>query len=176
MKAKKLIAGLTLAAVVPMAGMFLTGCEGPRGGYGPKGPEGPEGPSGGYGPKGPQGERGEQGEAGRDFALVERIAVVDGEDGWTPVTRPKIGQVLVANLEMLNGDKIGTHPATDNIRYTWYYHGTDQKLGQESRYTVTSDNIGHKISCRVEIYLNPTIVIETAHWTSEHKVEAEDND
>lgn len=83
---------------------------------------------------------------------VERIEVVDGDDGVTPVFIPKVGQVIRANIKLSDGSYIYTHPEDTRVSYEWYYtEGPDNILGTEGSYTVTSDNIGKTIGISVTV-------------------------
>ena len=77
---------------------------------------------------------------------IDYIEVVDGGDGWTPVSVPVIGQVLYANVITTNGDTIGVYPLDPDLSYEWYYFGTGGVLGTDPVFTVTSDNVD-KILC-----------------------------
>jgi YHS domain-containing protein len=79
---------------------------------------------------------------------VTDVDVVDGVDGYTPVTAPKAGQKLTANIETDDpaNPVIGSYPVNEDAQYKWYYEGSDNVLGTGATYTVTSDNIG-KILC-----------------------------
>ena len=79
---------------------------------------------------------------------VKGISVVDGTDGYTPVTTPKQGQILAANITLSHNDFIGTYPAPEDVSYVWKDHEGNQ-LGTGSRYTVTDSNVGDTI--RVEV-------------------------
>ncbi len=76
---------------------------------------------------------------------VTGVSVVDGTDGYTPVTTPAVGQKLTANIQT-NAGVIGSYPVNQNAKYTWHYKDSDAVLGTEPVYTVTSDNDG-KILC-----------------------------
>ncbi|MGI6206235.1 MAG: S-layer homology domain-containing protein [Anaerovoracaceae bacterium] len=76
---------------------------------------------------------------------VNGVSVVDGTDGYTPVTRPVAGQKLTANIDT-NVGTIGSYPVNANAHYTWHYEGSDAVLGTDPVYTVTSDNVG-KVLC-----------------------------
>ena len=83
---------------------------------------------------------------------VKSVAVVDGTDGYTPVTSPVAGQILKANVTCSDGTEIGTYPADDRVSYKWYYkESPDTVLGTESAYTVTSDNMGKTICLEVTV-------------------------
>ena len=79
-------------------------------------------------------------------SAIDRIDVVDGADGFTPVKEPKAGQVLLANIVMKDGNTIGTYPPNSNVTYKWYYEDAGNVLGTEAAYTVTNDNLG-KVIC-----------------------------
>ncbi len=83
---------------------------------------------------------------------VVGVSVVDGTDGYTPVTSPVTGQKLTANIQT-NVSVIGSYPVNPNATYRWYYkENNDATLGREAVYTVTSDNLG-KILC-VDVGVN----------------------
>ncbi|MGI6361742.1 MAG: S-layer homology domain-containing protein [Bacillota bacterium] len=87
---------------------------------------------------------------------VTGVGVVDAHgDGITLVTAPVVGQVLNANIETrLNGVEtpIYSYPPNPNANYKWYYQGTDNIVGTEASYSVTSDNVG-KVLC-VDVSVN----------------------
>ncbi|MCQ4862602.1 InlB B-repeat-containing protein, partial [Pseudoflavonifractor phocaeensis] len=97
---------------------------------------------------------------------VESVAVVDGSDGFTPVTTPVVGQVIRANITLSDGTVIGTYPVDARAHYKWYYEGGDTVLGTESSYTVTSDNAGKKICLEVTV----DGFSGSAVWTAENVV------
>ena len=76
---------------------------------------------------------------------VTGVSVVDGTDGYTPVTTPAVGQKLTANIQT-NAGIIGSYPVNQDAKYTWHYKDSDAVLGTEPVYTVTEDNDG-KILC-----------------------------
>lgn len=83
---------------------------------------------------------------------VSEVSVVDGADGYTPVTLPLIGQVIRANIILSDGTVIGTYPVNENAVYKWYYRESpDTVLGTEGSYTVTSDNIGETVCVEVTV-------------------------
>ena len=98
---------------------------------------------------------------------VTGVSVVDGTDGYTPVTAPVVGQKLTANIETTTGT-IGSYPVNEDATYRWYYQGADdgKPLGTEAVYTVTSDNEG-KILC-VDVSVKG--YAETATWTAKKAV------
>ena len=87
-----------------------------------------------------------------DVASVSSVKVVDGKDGYTPVTNPVAGQVLYANVMLSDGTEIGTYPVDDRVTYKWYYEGSDDAvLGTKPTYTVTRDNVGKKLCVTVAV-------------------------
>ena len=95
------------------------------------------------------------------------VSVVDGTDGYTPVTNPQPGQKLTANITVEdaagNQSVIGSYPRNDKAYYKWYYaENPDNVLGTEPVYTVTSDNLGKTLCVNVSVdgYEG------TATWTS----------
>lgn len=83
---------------------------------------------------------------------VSGVSVIDGTDGFTPVTTPTVGQVIRANINIADGSTIGTYPVNPDAKYKWFYkESPDQVLGTESSYTVTSDNVGKTISVEVSV-------------------------
>ena len=76
---------------------------------------------------------------------ITGVKVVDGTDGYTEVTVPKVGQKLTANIQTSEGE-IGSYPVNEDAHYKWYYEGSDAVLGTEPTYTVTGDNVG-KVLC-----------------------------
>ena len=78
--------------------------------------------------------------------VVTGVEVVDGDDGFTPVTAPIVGQKLTANIQATTGE-VGSYPVNENANYKWYYQDSpDTVLGTEPVYTVTSDNL-NRILC-----------------------------
>ena len=108
-------------------------------------------------------------ESGLSGELVS-VSVVDGTDGYTPVTVPQPGQKLTANITVKNfgGEEqvIGSYPLNENAHYTWYYEGSDTVLGTEPVYTATEDNLGRILCVDVSVdgYTGTKI------WTSENIV------
>ncbi len=89
---------------------------------------------------------------GKVKGSVEKVDVVDGNDGYTPVTAPVAGQKLLANITLDDGTTIGGYPVDPNATYKWYYEGSeDTVLGTEPYYTVTSDNLNKKLCVTVEV-------------------------
>ena len=78
-------------------------------------------------------------------ASITGVKVVDGTDGYTVVTAPKVGQKLTANIQTSEGE-IGSYPVNEDAHYKWYYEGSDAVLGTDPTYTVTGDNEG-KVLC-----------------------------
>ncbi len=76
---------------------------------------------------------------------ITGVKVVDGTDGYTEVTAPKVGQKLTANIQTSEGE-IGSYPVNEDAHYKWYYEGSDAVLGTDPTYTVTGDNVG-KVLC-----------------------------
>ncbi len=84
-------------------------------------------------------------------AKLSSVSVVDGTDGFTPVTVPAVGQKLTANITAIDKDGstvvIGSYPVNPDASYKWHYADSpDTVLGTEPVYTVTSDNTG-KVLC-----------------------------
>ena len=85
---------------------------------------------------------------------VVGVEVVDGTDGWTPVTAPEAGQKLTANIYTTNPDEpaIGSYPVNENARYKWYYkESPDTVLGTEAVYTATADNTNKTLCVEVSV-------------------------
>lgn len=78
---------------------------------------------------------------------VTGIKVVDGDDGVTEVTAPKVGQKLQAHILLSDGSDIGVDPVDAKAKYAWI-KGDDTPLGSEGTYTV-GVNAGDKISVTV---------------------------
>ena len=102
-------------------------------------------------------------EAGMPVLTVTGVSVVDGIDGWTPVTDPVVGQKLLANIAT-NAGEIGGSPVNPDARYKWYYkESPDTVLGTEAYYTITSDNEGKTICVEVSVdYYAGTAVWEAS--------------
>lgn len=81
---------------------------------------------------------------------VTGVSVVDGTDGYTPVTNPKPGQKLTANIQTSEGE-IGSYPVNADAQYEWYYEGSDTILGTGPVYTVTDDNLSKKLCVKVSV-------------------------
>jgi len=81
-------------------------------------------------------------------ATVDSIKVVDGTDGWTPVTVPIVGQVLLANVETSAGE-VGGFPVNTGLSYRWHYCGVGGTNGTHPYYTVTPGDIGKTICVEV---------------------------
>ena len=84
------------------------------------------------------------------------VSVVDGTDGYTPVSIPVQGQKLTANIYVRNADTtyetIGSYPVDSRASYKWYYaESLDTILGTEPVYTVTSDNLGKTLCVDVDV-------------------------
>ncbi|MED4780366.1 hypothetical protein [Brevibacillus choshinensis] len=94
------------------------------------------------------------------------VNVIDGADGVTPVTTPQVGQVIRANITLSDGTTVGAYPVDPKATYKWYYTDSDTVLGTEASYTVTSDNVGKKISVEVS-YAGTT---GTQTWTAQNPV------
>ena len=89
-------------------------------------------------------------------AKLSSVSVVDGTDGFTPVTVPAVGQKLTANITAIDKDGstvvIGSHPVNPDASYKWYYEDSpDTVLGTEPVYTVTSDNTGKVLCVDVDV-------------------------
>lgn len=79
------------------------------------------------------------------------VSVVDGDDGFTPVVTPKVGQKLTANITC-SDKEIGSYPVEPTATYKWYYkESPDTVLGSEPVYTYTSDNVGKTVCVDVEV-------------------------
>ena len=101
--------------------------------------------------------------AADELPTITGVKVVDGTDGFTPVTQPVYGQKLAANIQTSTGE-IGTYPVNEDATYKWYYkESTDTVLGTEPVYTVTSDNSGKTICVDVSVEGYEG----TATWTAE---------
>ncbi|TGE33785.1 cell wall-binding repeat-containing protein, partial [Desulfosporosinus sp. Sb-LF] len=102
---------------------------------------------------------------------VTGVSVIDGADGYTLVTSPTVGQVIRANITLSNGTTIGSYPVNTDAVYKWYYQDSpDTVLGTTASYTVTSDNMGKKIS--VDVSVNG--YTGTSTWTATNNVCAPD--
>ena len=89
-------------------------------------------------------------------AKLSSVSVVDGTDGFTPVTVPAVGQKLTANITAIDKDGstvvIGSYPVNPDASYKWYYEDSpDTVLGTEPVYTVTSDNTGKVLCVDVDV-------------------------
>ncbi len=98
--------------------------------------------------------------------VIASVNVVDGTDGFTAVTTPKVDQKLNANVVLVDGTTVGVYPAT-GYTYKWYYAENGQVIGSEAVYTVTSDNVGKTIAVEVT---GPAGV--SATWTASGVVAA----
>ena len=98
--------------------------------------------------------------------VIASVNVVDGTEGFTAVTTPKVDQKLNANVVLVDGTTVGVYPAT-GYTYKWYYAENGQVIGSEAVYTVTSDNVGKTIAVEVT---GPAGV--SATWTASGVVAA----
>lgn len=80
--------------------------------------------------------------------VITGVSVVDGTDGYTPVTSPAAGQKLTANVQTSAGE-VGSYPVNADMHYEWFYEGSDTILGTEPVYTVTEDNLDKVLCVRV---------------------------
>lgn len=97
---------------------------------------------------------------------VDRAEVVDGVDGYTYVTSPVAGQKLLANIYLDDDNIIGGYPVDENAGYRWHYADSDNVLGTEPYYTVTTEDVGKTLAVTVRMYgYNGT-----ATWTSSDPV------
>ena len=97
---------------------------------------------------------------------VTSVSVVDGTDGWTPVTTPVAGQTLAANLALSNSDFAGTYPAPGAVTYKWEDVTSGQTLGTDSRLIVTGDHVG------MTIKVTATVGSTSVTWTANSAVTA----
>ena len=91
---------------------------------------------------------------------VTGVKVVDGTDGYTPVTTPVVDQVLAANLALSNADFAGTYPAPGAVTYKWEDVTSGKTLGTDSRLIVTGDHVG------VTIKVTATVSGTSVTWTA----------
>ncbi|MGN1414926.1 MAG: hypothetical protein ACI4WY_11855, partial [Anaerovoracaceae bacterium] len=98
---------------------------------------------------------------------IDSVAVVDGTDGYTPVTNPQVGQKLTANVVLADETTVGSYPVDTNIQYVWSYEGSDIELGTEPVYTVTEDNLGKTITVKV---IGTVAYSGTKEWKAEGAV------
>ncbi len=97
---------------------------------------------------------------------IEKIEIVDGDDGVTPVLIPKVNQVIRANIKLTDGSYIYTSPVDPRVSYEWFYAESDDTiLGTDGSYTVTIDNSDKTISVRVNV-----TGLGEATWEADGKV------
>lgn len=102
---------------------------------------------------------------------IAQIDVVDGTDGYTPVTVPEAGQKLTANVTLSDGTVIGSYPPNPDVHYRWYYKDSyDTVLGTEPTYTVTGDNQKKVLCVEVRIAGIPDPEIWEAEASFENSV------
>lgn len=66
---------------------------------------------------------------------VTGVKVVDGDDGFTEVVSPKVGQKLQAHILLSDGSDIGVYPVDPKATYKWIKKD-DTPLGTEGSYIV----------------------------------------
>lgn len=83
---------------------------------------------------------------------VDRVDVVDGADGVTPIVTPQVGQGIEASITLSDGTLIYAHSIDERVTYEWHYSdSTDTILGTEGSYTVTAEDVGKTICVRVKV-------------------------
>ncbi|MFJ8264274.1 hypothetical protein ACIQ4I_20410 [Rummeliibacillus sp. NPDC094406] len=98
----------------------------------------------------------------KDGVEVKLGVTVVGADGVTPVDKIASGDVLTANIELPNGDKIGSYPKDPNVSYKWHFEGSDAVLGTDATFTITEDTV----AANKKLVVDVTYKEETATWTS----------